>query len=209
MQDPKCKICRRAGEKLFLKGERCYSPKCSIIRRPYPPGPKGKRRKGRPSEYSRQLAEKQKLKKWYGLREAQFSKYAKKAMAELGKVEDTSALLVQMLEMRLDNVVYRMGFTLSREKARQMVSHGYFLINGRPSNIPSRRLHVEDEIALKSNKKNKEIVKEINRILEKTDAPSWLEVDKKELKGKVVGVPTKEEASLPVQISSIFEFYSR
>ncbi len=205
----KCKICRRVGEKLFLKGERCYSPKCAMVKRAYPPGQKKKRRRSRPSEYAKELREKQKLRNWYNLREKQFKNYIKGILAKGGKVKDASALLIQMLEFRLDNVVFRLGFTLSRTKARQLVSHRFFAVNNRPTNIPSCQLKKGDVISLKPHKAGKKIIKEARALMKKQSPPSWLQLNTEKLEGKIVGVPTLEEVAPPVEISAIFEFYSR
>ncbi len=205
----KCKICRRLGEKLFLKGERCTSPKCAMVKRAYPPGQKRKRRAGPPSEYAKELREKQKLRNWYNLEERQFKNYVKEVLRKRGKVKDGSALLIKMLESRLDNVVFRLGFCPSRAKARQMVSHGYFLVNGKPMNIPSHQLKKGDIISLRPQKTKKKIIKEIKTLLKKHKVPSWLRLDAEKLEGKVTGIPTLEEVSPPVEISTIFEFYSR
>ncbi len=209
MQNVKCKICRRVGEKLFLKGERCVSPKCSIIRRPYPPGPKGKRRKSRPSEYAKELREKQKLRNWYNLREKQFGNYVKDLLAKRGKTGDASTLLIKTLESRFDNVVFRLGFASSRTKARQLVSHGYFLVNGKPMNFPSHRLKKGDVISLKPQKAKKTIAKEFKTFMKKHKIPSWLQLDIQKLEGKILGFPTLDEVAPPVDILAIFEFYSR
>ena len=205
----KCKICRRAGEKLFLKGERCVSPKCAMIKRAYPPGQKRKRRTSPPSEYSKELKEKQKLRNWYNLREKQFKNYVKIVLEKRGKSEDTSMSLVKLLESRLDNVVFKLGFAASRVQARQLVSHGYFLVNGKATNIPSRQIKKKDTISLKPQKVKKNITKEIKALIKKQKPPKWLKLNTAKLEGSVIGVPTVEDAALPVEISAIFEFYSR
>ena len=194
--------------KLFLKGEKCFSAKCPMVRKPYPPGKKGKRRKGSLSEYGIQLREKQRLKKWYNLREKQFKNYVKKVLAKRGQVEDASKLLIKMLELRLDNVVYRLGLASSKAQARQMVSHSYFLVNGRASNIPSRQLKMGDIVSLKEGKKKKAVFKNIKNSIQKYNPPAWLELDKEKLEGKVKGEPALED-TVPAEISAIFEFYSR
>lgn len=210
MKDPKCKICRRVGEKLFLKGERCFSPKCAMVKRPYPPGQKAKRRRrGRPSEYAKELREKQKLRNWYNLRERQFKNYVMKILDRKGKVKDASALLIQYLESRLDNVIFRLGFALSKIKARQLVSHGYFMVNKRPMNIPSHQLKKGDVVSLKPKKAEKKVVKEIRALIKRQKVPSWLEINVEKLEGKVIGIPTLEEVAPPVEMPVIFEFYSR
>lgn len=209
MKNAKCKICRRLGTKLFLKGERCFSAKCAMVKRPYPPGQKRKRRPSPPSEYAFLLAEKQKLKKWYNLKEKQFKKYVKEILSKRGKVEDATVLLLRNLEKRLDNVVFRLGFVESREKARQLVSHGYFLVNGKSVNIPSFRLKVGDTVSLKSQKQKKVIFKDLKEKLKKHKILSWLSLDLEKLEGKVIAEPQIEEIIPPVQISAIFEFYAK
>jgi len=209
MENKKCKICRRLGVKLFLKGEKCVSPKCPMVKRSYPPGQKGKRRRGPPSEYAKELAEKQKLKNWYNLRERQFKNYVKKVLAERGKVEDASSLLIKMLESRLDNVVFRLGFATSRAQARQLVSHGFFLVNGKPINFPSHQLKKGDVISIKPQKIKKVIFKNLKNLIKKHKVPKWLKLDATKLEGEVIGEPTLEDVMPPVELSSIFEFYSR
>ena len=205
----KCKICRRVGEKLFLKGERCLLPKCALVKRPYPPGLKRKKRGRPPSEYAKELKEKQKLRNWYKLRERQFKNYVKGILKKKGRVKEAPALLIKLLESRLDNVIFRLGFTLSREKARQLVSHGYFLVNKRAMNFPSHQLKKGDVISLKPQKTEKKIVEKFKQLMKKYQTPSWLKLDKAKLEGEVVGVPTLEEVAPPVEISVIFEFYSK
>lgn len=207
--DTKCRICRRLGAKLFLKGEKCLSPKCPIIRRPYPPGQKGKRRLRRISEYGKQLREKQKLKKWYNLRERQFKNYVKEVLESRRKVEDAPSLLIKKLESRLDNVIFRLGLVASRAHARQLVSHGHFLMNGKPVNIPSYQVKKGDKITLWPGSEKKNIFQNLQTKLKKHQLPSWLSFDIKNLTGEVVDSPTFEETSPPADISAIFEFYSR
>jgi len=209
MKNSKCKICRRLGEKLFLKGERCISQKCAMIRRAYVPGQKGKRRPRQSSEYGKELQEKQKLKKWYNLGEKQFKNYVKKVLAKRGKIEDASAFLIQNLELRFDNVIFRLGFASSRVKARQMVSHSLFLLNGKTMDTPSHQLEKEDVISIKPSKVKKTIFQNLKSVLKKYKTPSWLKLDAEKMEGKIVGEPTLEEALPPVEISAIFEYYSR
>jgi small subunit ribosomal protein S4 len=180
-----------------------------MVKRPYPPGQKRKRRPISPSEYARELREKQKLKKWYNLDEKQFKSYVKEILKKRGKVEDASALLIQNLEKRLDNVVFRLGFALSKDQARQMVSHRFFLVNGKAVNIPSFRLKVGDVVSLKPQKLKKVIFKDLKEKLKKQKIPSWLSLDFEKLEGKIVSEPKIEEVAPPVEVSSIFEFYSR
>jgi small subunit ribosomal protein S4 len=209
MKNAKCKICRRLGVKLFLRGEKCFSPKCPMVKRPYPPGQKGKRRLSPPSEYARELREKQKLKKWYNLEERQFKKYVKEALAQRGKIEDATVYLIQKLEKRLDNVVFRLGFAPSRVQAKQLVSHGHFLVNGKPVNIPSFSLKVGDVVSLKPQKTKKVIFKDFKSKLKKEKVPSWLSLDVEKLEGKIIGEPKIEEIAPPVEVSAVFEFYSK
>jgi small subunit ribosomal protein S4 len=210
MKDSKCKICRRLGVKLFLKGERCLSQKCPMIRRPYPPGKKGKRRVSPLSEYGKELQEKQKLKNWYNLREAQFRKYVKEVLSSRGKAEkDPSDLLIKILESRLDSVIFRLGLASSRSQARQLVSHRHFLVNGRVVNIPSYQVKKGDIIKIKPESLKKNIFQNISARLKKQKIPSWLSFDFKNLEAKMVGEPSLEEVAPPVEIPVIFEYYSR
>ncbi len=209
MVNNKCKICRRVGTKLFLKGDRCFSTKCSLVRRSYPPGQKGKRRRRNISEYGKELQEKQKLKRWYHLREKQFRNYVQDVLEKRGQIEDTGAYLIKKLESRLDNVVFRVGFVPSRIQARQIVSHGHFLVNGKKTNIPSRQVKKGDVVSLSPKAQKKEIFKNLPTILKKQTPPSWLKVRAEKLEGEVIGEPTLEEVAPPAEISAIFEFYSR
>jgi len=209
MRDEKCKICRREGIKLFLKGQRCLTAKCPMVKRPYPPGQKRKRRKGPPSEYGKELSEKQKLKFLYNLSERQFKNYIHKTLKRRGKTEDLADFLIQTLESRLDNVVFRLGFTLSRPQARQLVSHNFFLVNKKPMNLPSYQMKIGEVISVKSQKLKKNILKNIENLIKKYKPPTWLELNVEKLEGKVVGKPTLEQVAPPVEISAIFEFYSR
>ncbi len=209
MHDSKCKICRRIGVKLFLKGEKCLSTKCPMMKKAYPPGQKGKRRRGNVSEYAKELKEKQKLRNWYNLKERQFRKYVSQALDSRGKVEDAAAELIKTLEKRLDNTIFRLGFAVSREQARQMISHGHFSVNKRPINVPSYSVKKGDVIKVKDSSIQKNIFKNISQTLKKYKPPTWLELNPQSLEGKVVGVPTFEEAAPPAEISAIFEYYSR
>jgi len=180
-----------------------------MVKRPYPPGQKGKRRKGPPSEFGKESREKQKLKILYNLGEKQFKNYVKKVLAERGKVEDLSAFLIEILESRLDNVIFRLGFAKSRVQARQLVSHNFFLVNGKPVNIPSYRLKKGDVIIVKPQKTKKVILQNLKDLLKKYKTPSWIEIDIGKLEGKVIGEPILEEVAPPVEIPVIFEYYSR
>lgn len=209
MIDSKCKICRRLGVKLFLKGERCLSPKCAMVKRPYPPGQKGKRRPSPPSEYGKELKEKQKLKNWYNLEENQFKNYVKETLEKRGKVGDVETELIKKLESRLDNVIFRLGFAKSHSQARQLISHGYFLVNDKKINIPSYQLKKGDKITIRPQKIKKKIFQDLLSSLKKYETPSWLQLDKEKLEGKVVGEPSIQDAVPPAEISAILEYYSR
>jgi len=209
MDNQKCKICRRLGAKLFLKGERCFSAKCAMIKRPFPPGPKRKRKGGALSEYGKELREKQRLKRWYNLEEKQFKKYVKQILARRGKAEDATSLLIKNLETRLDNIVFRFGLAASRVQARQLVSHSYFLVNGKPVNIPFYHVKKGDTIAIKPQKAKKIIFQNLVNKLKKYQTPTWLEFDVQKLEGKILKEPMLEEVAPPVEISAIFEYYSR
>ncbi|MCX6719732.1 MAG: 30S ribosomal protein S4 [Candidatus Staskawiczbacteria bacterium] len=209
MHYDQCKTCRRLGQKLFLKGERCFSQKCAMVKRAYAPGPQRKRRGGNASEYKKSLEEKQTLKKWYGLSEKQFKRYVKETLEKMGKVDDVSAELIRRLEKRLDNVIFRLGFAKSRVQARQIVSHGYILINGKPVNIPSYQVEKGDIVAVKENKKSKGVFKELSAELKKKEIPAWLNLNKDKLESQTIGEPNLDEVKPPAEISLIFEFYSR
>jgi len=203
-----CKICRRLGQKTFLKGERCLSPKCPFIRRPYAPGPKKKRRSGSFSEFAKQLKEKQKLRRYYGLGERQFRNHIKSVLQNRGQGGDATLLLLKELERRVDNVVFRLGFAKSRREAKQMVSHGYFLINGKPVNISSFAVKRGEDVSFKESKKEKIIFKNLFSTLKSYQQPKWLELNKEKMEGKIIAEPTAEDVN-NIDISSIFEFYSR
>lgn len=197
------------GQKLLLKGERCFSQKCAMVKRAYAPGPQRKRKGGSASEYKKSLNEKQTLKKWYGLSEKQFKRYVQETLAKMGKVDDVSAELIRRLEKRLDNVIFRLGFAKTRAHARQLVSHGYFEVNGRPVNIPSYVIGKDDVVAIKENKKQKGAFKELAEELKRKEMPIWLAMDKTKLEAKAIGEPSLDEVKPPAEISLIFEFYSR
>lgn len=209
MRDKKCKICRRIGVKLFLKGERCLSPKCPMIKRPYPPGEKRKRRTGAPSEYAKEIQEKQKLRDFYNLKEKQFRNYVKKTLAKKDKIQDTGTILIRILEARLDNVVFRMGLASSRKEARQKVSHGHFLVNGRKVNIASFQVKKGDIISLRPASLKKTAFKNVEVTLKKHQPPSWIKLNIEKIQAEIMGLPTLEEVAPPAEISAIFEFYSR
>ena len=195
--------------KLFLKGEKCLSPKCPMIKRPYSPGPKGKRRSRGLSEYGKELKEKQKLKIWYNLEERQFKKYVKEVLASRGKVKDATTLLIEKLESRLDNVIFRLGFASSKNQARQLVNHGHFLVNGKKVNIPSYQLKKGDKIFPHPSFKKSKFFQNLQTKLKKQKPPSWLSLNPETLEGEIKSLPTLEEAAPPAEISAIFEYYSR
>ena len=209
MLNTKCKICRRLGVKLFLKGEKCLSPKCPMVKKAYPPGQKGKRRVKALSEYGKELREKQKLKNWYNLKERQFRKYVKEALEKRRKMEDAGTVLIKTLESRLDNVVFRLGFASSRRLAQQLISHRHFLLNDKAINIPSCLVKKGDKIKIRPSSSKKTVFQNLSTVLKKYETPAWLELNIEKLEGKVVGSPTLEEVAPPVEISSIFEYYSR
>ncbi|MBY0452746.1 MAG: 30S ribosomal protein S4 [Bdellovibrionaceae bacterium] len=200
-----CKLCRRENMKLFLKGDRCFSDKCAFERRPYPPGQHGQSRL-KFSEFALQLREKQKAKRYYGLSEKQFSRYFD--MADQSR-EVTGTALLRFLELRLDNVVYTLGFANSRREARQVISHNHILVNGKRVNIASFIVRKGDviEVAQKSREMNK-VLSAIQAVARRT-MPSWLEADHGAFKGTVKDVPTREEVTIPVEESMIVEYYSR
>jgi small subunit ribosomal protein S4 len=204
---PKCKQCRRIGEKLFLKGERCITPKCAIVKRNYPPGVHGiKAGHKRLSDYGTQLQEKQKAKKEYNLMEHQFRLTFDKAKKKEG---NTAENLLQLLETRLDNAVYRFGFCSSRSQARELVSHGHFLINGKKVNIPSYALKTGDIIKLKPKSKNSKQFRDLSDKLKKINIPGWLNLDIKELSGKILHAPKAADIKTSFSPQAIIEFYSR
>ena len=211
MIGPRCKICRRLGIKLFLKGERCFGQKCEIVKRNYPPGLRSKRKGKKISDYGKGLMEKQKLRNWYNLSEEQFSKYVKSILdGKRSQTEiNTGDQLIKILESRLDNVVCRMGFAPSRSEARQIVNHGHFIVNGKKVDIPSYKLKKGDEIEVKANSKEKKKFQNIKASLKGFNPPSWISLDKNNMKGKVIDLPSAEEANIPVETSVIFEFYSK
>ncbi|TLM92035.1 MAG: 30S ribosomal protein S4 [Actinobacteria bacterium] len=200
-----CRLCRREGIKLFLKGDRCYGDKCAIERRPYPPGQAGKKRP-RDSEYRVQLREKQKTKRIYGLLEKQFRGYYTLASRQTGI---TGENLLRLLESRLDNVVYRLGFAKSRDEARQVVRHGHISVNGRRVDIPSYRVRPGDLVAVTAKSRDLLVIKTAIIASEKIEVPGWLEVDMEKLQGTVVSLPTREQIDAPVKEQLIVELYSK
>lgn len=200
-----CRLCRREGIKLFLKGDRCYSDKCAVERRPKPPGQAGSKRP-RESEYRTQLREKQRTKRMYGLLEKQFRRYYELATRQQGI---TGENLLRLLESRLDNVVYRLGFARSRDEARQIVRHGHITVNGRRVNIPSFRVRPGDLVAVAPKAKDLLVIKSALISSEKIEVPAWLEVDIEKLQGKVLSLPTREMIDAPVREQLIVELYSK
>lgn len=181
-----------------------------MIKKPYPPGLAKKRRRFSPlSEYGKELKEKQKLKNWYNLTERQFRKYVKEILAKRGKVEDAGTILIQQLETRFDNIIFRLGFATSHSQARQLISHGHFLINGKPVNIPSYQLKIGDKISLNPSSLKKKFFEKLASSLKKQEIPFWLKLNLEKLEGEIIGKPTYEDVNPPAEISSIFEYYSR
>jgi small subunit ribosomal protein S4 len=202
-RSPKCKQCRREGIKLFLKGERCLTEKCSIERRSYPPGEHGRGRI-KQSEYLLQLREKQKARRYYGILEKQFRTYYEKASQQSGITGDA---LLRMLELRLDNVVYRLGFAASRAQARQLIRHGHFQVNGRRVNIPSFQLRTGDLVLLRPGSPVEQVVRDATDLT--ASVPAWLQADHDNLSGKVLKPPERAEIDAPVQEQLIVELYSK
>ena len=200
-----CRICRREGQKLFLKGSRCYSDKCSISRRNYAPGQHGQKR-AKLSEYGTQLREKQKTKSYYGVGEKQFRGYFEMASNKKGI---TGENLLQILESRLDNVVYRLGFGASRAQARQLVNHGQFAVNGQRVDIPSYLVKAGDVITVRENKKENGAIKANIEANSARPVPAWLELNNETLSGKVVRLASREDVDIPVEEHLIVELYSK
>ena len=203
---PVCRQCRREGMKLYLKGERCYTEKCAIDRRSYAPGQHGQRRRGKVSEYGLQLREKQKARRIYGIMERQFRKYFREADRRKGI---TGENLLQILESRLDNIVYRMGFAFSRPEARQLIRHGHFTVNGRKVTIPSYLVRPGDVVAVRESSRGKGRFKELAELTRNQGTMEWLEVDGENLTGKVIRLPNREEIDIPISEHLIVELYSR
>ena len=202
---PACRLCRRVGEKLFLKGERCYTPKCAVDRRRTLPGDRSMRRR-RISDHGIQLREKQKARFMYGIMEAQFSKYVDKAFRQ---AESTGQNLIRQLETRLDNVTYRLGFADSRRQARQLVLHGHLTVSERKTDIPSYTVRPGDVIEWKESRKDSEYAKLMSADLPKRPVPAWLELDVQNLKATVRRLPSDEELDTTIDTRLIVEYYSR
>jgi small subunit ribosomal protein S4 len=204
--DANCKLCRREGQKLFLKGARCFSDKCAFERRPYAPGQHGQRMRRKISEYGIQLREKQKVRRIYGIFEKQFRNYFKKAERIKGI---TGENLLALLECRLDNVIYRLGFAPSRKAARQLVLHKHFSVNGRTVNIPSYHLKPKDIIKVREKSANLDVIHEALKASGRGTDISWLRTDKAKLEGELLEIPRREEIPIVVQEQLIVELYSK
>ncbi|WP_319780451.1 30S ribosomal protein S4 [Maridesulfovibrio sp.] len=201
----KCRLCRREGEKLFIKGDRCFTDKCSYERRPYAPGIAGRMRK-KMSDYAIQLREKQKVRRMYGVLEGQFRSYFKRADSMKGV---TGANLLMLLETRLDNTVYRLGFANSRAQARQLVKHGIFTKNGRRVNVPSMHVKPGDVIEVREESRKIPVITEAQEVIARRGCPEWLESDGAKFKGEVKAMPTREDIQFPINEQLIVELYSK
>ena len=201
--DANCKLCRREGQKLFLKGERCYSSKCALERRNYAPGQHGQARK-KQSDYGIQFREKQKAKRFYGVQETQFRNLYEKAVKRPGKAGEN---LMILLETRMDNVVFRLGFASSRKEARQLVTHGHFTVNGKKADIPSMEVKAGDVIKVKEKSQSSPKFKEVKEM--SITVPSWMSVDVEKLEGKIVNIPSRADIDTPVAEHLIVELYSK
>ena len=201
-----CRLCRREGTKLFLKGTKCTSDRCPIEKRNFPPGQHGKDRKAKIVGYGLQLHEKQKAKRMYFTLEGQFREYYEKANRATGV---TGELLIQQLERRLDNVAYRLGFAISRRQARQLVRHGHVTVNGRKVNIPSYQVNVGDEITVRDSAKKLQVVEQGVQFAQQNPAPVWLEVNFENMSGRVLHLPKRADVNLPINEQLIVELYSK
>ena len=204
--DSVCRQCRREGEKLFLKGDRCYTAKCAIIKRHTPPGQHGQARQRKQSEYGLQLREKQKCRRAYGISESQFRKYYDMASNMRGITGDN---MLCLLERRLDNVVYRMGIAVSRSQARQLVTHAHFNVNGRPVDIASFQVKVGDVISVKEGKKSSPYFEALKNSAKSSKMPKWLDFDTEKLEGKILALPTREDIDSQINEQMIVELYSK
>jgi small subunit ribosomal protein S4 len=206
---PVCKLCRREGEKLFLKGTRCYTPKCAIERRSYPPGMHGKGaqfRRKRESDYNRQMRAKQKARRMYGMLERQFQRYYEVSLRRRGL---TGLNLLQILESRLDNVIFRLGYGSDRAEARLLVTHGHFSVNGRRTDVPSMLLQPGDVVTVRDGSRTRTYFKDLPALAEERNVPAWLSRDLKTLSGTVVRLPERAEIDSNLQEQLIVEYYSR
>jgi small subunit ribosomal protein S4 len=204
--DPVCRLCRREGMKLFLKGTKCFSDKCPIEKRNFAPGQHGKDRKAKIVGYGLQLREKQKTKRMYFTQEGQFRNYFEKAARSKGV---TGELLLQQLERRLDNVVYRLGFGISRRQSRQLVRHGHVKVNGHKVDIPSYQVSVGEEIAIRESSRKLPILEQSKEFASHQNAPSWLQIDRDNYTGRVLSLPKRDEIQMPVNEQLIVELYSK
>jgi len=205
-RDAKCKLCRREGEKLFLKGDRCYSNKCAIEKRNYPPGEHGRRRRGKPSKYSLQLREKQKIRRMYGLLEDQFHTYFEKAAQQKGI---TGTNLLRLLERRLDNVVYRLGFCSSRAMARQFIRHNHFQVNGKKVNIPSYLVNPGDRISPREKSKNLFLIQESMKNIDARQMVPYLDIDQSKMEGEFLEIPARDVIPVTMDEQIVVELYSK
>ena len=201
-----CRLCRRENLKLFLKGDRCYGDKCAFERRPYAPGQHGQRRSGKISDYQLQLREKQKVKRIYGVLEKQFRKYYTNAEKKKG-ITGTNLLI--LLECRLDNIVYRMGFASSRNQARQLIKHNHFLVNKRKVNIPSFQVKVGDVIEIREGSRKVPLLLEAMETVVRRGIPNWMEIEKEHFRGTLKSLPNREDLTMPIQEQLIIELYSK
>lgn len=201
-----CRLCRRENLKLFLKGDRCYGDKCAFERRPYTPGQHGQRRGGKISDYRLQLREKQKVKRIYGVLEKQFRRYYIQAEKQKG-ITGTNLLL--LLECRLDNMVYRMGFTSSRKQARQLVKQNHFIVNGKKSNIPSIQVKPGDYIEVKEGSRKMESILDAMETVVRRGVPGWINLEKDKYRGTLTSLPNREDLTMPIQEQLIIELYSK
>jgi small subunit ribosomal protein S4 len=201
-----CRLCRREDMKLFLKGERCYTDKCGYERRSYPPGQHGQSRRKKRSDYGEQLREKQKVKRIYGIAERQFRGYYYKALRTKGV---SGHMLIQLLERRLDNVVYRMGFASDHAEARQLVRHGHFTINGKKVNIPSYLVRPRDVIAVRESSQKMARINEALAAVDRRGVPQWIQLDKDNFRAAIVQLPSREDVTLPIREQLIIELYSK
>ena len=201
-----CRLCRREGIKLFLKGDRCYTDKCGFERRAYAPGQHGQGRRRKASNYGEQLREKQKVKRIYGIAERQFRGYYHKAVQAKGVSGHT---LIQLLERRLDNVVYRMGFASDHAEARQLVRHGHFTINGKKVNIPSYLVRARDIVQVRESSQKMARINEALAAVDRRGVPQWIQMDKENFRGAIAQLPSREDVTLPIREQLIIELYSK
>jgi small subunit ribosomal protein S4 len=204
--DAKCRLCRRAGMKLFLKGARCFSDKCAIERRAYAPGEHGKSRRVKETDYGTQLREKQKARRIYGVLERQFRNYFEKAARSKGV---TGEVLLQMLERRLDNIVYRLGFASNRAQARQLVRHGHFMVNGRVVDIPSFLTRVGDTVQVRDKSRQLVVIQGALESRKGSTSPQWLDLKTDAMSGRVLSIPTRDSIPTPINEQLIVELYSK